>query len=212
MMASFPVNEHASPWVGDILSFWFAPTKRKTFKELNRLWFGADPQVDQAIGAQFGSLVERALAGGLRDWEGDPESRLALILLLDQFTRQIFRGTARAFSGDPRARRLSRFGMADGLFKTMPWPYQLFALMPLEHSESLSDQQQMVDALTAMAAAVEVDQRGHVQNVLRYAKQHRDIIQRFGRFPHRNRILGRSSTAAEDAFLVDGPRFGQGAS
>ena len=198
----------ASPAVDDILSFWF-DTSRHSITELNQRWFHGGSALDRMIGDRFGPLIERALAGGLRDWESDAYSLVALIVLLDQFPRNVFRGTARAYAGDPRARRLCRMGLEEGWFTALPWHYQAFALMPLEHSESLLDQSQMVEALTHLLVHTDPESAGHLGRFLRSAKEHRSIIRQFGRFPHRNVVLGRESTPAEAAFLIDGPRFGQ---
>lgn len=199
----------ASPAVNDILTFWL-DSSRYSFTELNQRWFQGGSRIDRVIGERFGSLIERALAGGLRDWESETYSLLALIVLLDQFPRHVFRGSARAYAGDPRARRLCRTAQQDGLFRSLPWHYQVFALMPLEHSESELDQSHMVAALEQLLVEADADSAGHLGRFLRAAKEHRSIIRQFGRFPHRNAVLGRESTPAELAFLVDGPRFGQG--
>lgn len=208
-LSSIPLPTSAHPIVDEILTYWFGDST-ETMAVLTRRWFGGDPTVDRQIGERFGGGIERALAGGLKDWESDADSRLALILILDQFPRHVFRGRARAFSGDPRARRLCRQALDQGLFVEWPWPCQVFALMPLEHSESLVDQDQMVAALEHLHRQADPEDVSHLGSFLRAAKEHRSIIRQFGRFPHRNAALGRVSSEAELAYLVDGPHFGQG--
>lgn len=203
---SLPMSAH--PLVDEILTFWFG-APNAPISGLTARWFGGDPRLDRQIGERFGVFIERALAGGLKDWESDTDGRLALILILDQFTRHVFRGRARAFSGDPRARRLCRYALDHGLFSAWPWYCQVFALMPLEHSESIVDQEQMVDVLDGLSAHADPEVQRHLTGFLRAAKTHRSIIRQFGRFPHRNEALGRVSTPAELEYLVDGPRFGQ---
>ena len=121
----------------EVLDYWFIEYALGDLakKQENR-WFTGGPEIDREIGQRFGHRVELALAGGLKDWEGEPGSRLALIILLDQFTRNIFRGTPRAFAGDPRAAKLARRGQVMDIFRGLPLIQRVFALMPLEHSDS----------------------------------------------------------------------------
>ena len=125
----------------EILDYWFTEYAIGDLaKKQEHRWFTGGPEIDRDIGQRFGHRVELALAGGLKDWEGEPGSRLALIILLDQFTRNIFRGTPRAFAGDLRAVKLARRGQLMDIFRGLPLIQRVFALMPLEHSELLSDQ------------------------------------------------------------------------
>ncbi len=157
---------------------------------LLRFWFGApgSPERDQPS-------QERAAAGGYSGWLAGPDTALALILLLDQLSRNLFRGSARAFASDDQAWSAARDAVARGFDGLMPPVRRWFVYLPFEHSESLADQELSVQLFGALPASPETER------VLDYARRHRDIIARFGRFPHRNRVLGRASTGEEDAFL-----------
>lgn len=172
-------------------------------------WFTGGAELDSAIRRQFGEAVAQAQAGALTEWESAPSSRLALVLLLDQFPRNIFRGKAKAFAGDERAQRLVSTGLASGADLALPWLGRVFFYMPLMHAEDLQLQEEGVRRYSSLAAAAPQDLQGTMQSSLAYARQHRDIIARLGRFPHRNSALGRTSTALEFEFLKTGPRFGQ---
>jgi Uncharacterized protein conserved in bacteria len=193
-----------------ILDYWFNEYGPGDLaQKQNRRWFAGGNDVDADIGTRFGHRVELALAGGFKDWESEGESRLALIILLDQFTRNIFRGTARAFSGDSRAVKLARRGQAMGIFDALPLLQQLFALMPLEHSELLSDQAACVQGMERLVSLAPDDERPRFHGFLEHAIEHKAIIERFGRFPHRNHVLGRLSTDNERRFLESAKRYGQ---
>ena len=193
-----------------VIDFWFRDSNTralKTAEALNRQWFRGGPALDDAIRSQFYTAIEKALAGGFKDWECESEARLALIVILDQFTRQAFRGTVRAFVGDSRAIRLARSGWDKGYFDGLPAMMQAASLMPLQHSERLEDQQLSVTRFTELAERftnVPV-LTGFVDS----AQKHHDIVARFGRFPHRNSVLGRASTSSEELYLSQSTRFGQ---
>jgi uncharacterized protein (DUF924 family) len=173
----------------DVLRFWF--------DEHSKDWFVKNPGLDAEIRARFLSLHEAAVAGGLAHWADEARSCLALVIVLDQFPRNIYRGEARAFATDELARAAARVILGRGWDKAMTQAEQLFAYLPFEHSESLKDQNLSCDLMQDFDAT----QR-------EYAERHRDIIRRFGRFPHRNDLLGRESTAAEIEFLkLPGSRF-----
>src|SRR6056300_1759837 len=143
-----------------VLDYWFTEYAAGDLaKKQDKRWFMGGVEVDQVIGQRFGHRVELALAGGFKDWESEPESRLALILLLDQFTRNLFRGTARAFAGDARAVVLARRGQARGLFESLPLVQQVFTLMPLEHSELLSDQAACVAGMERLVGLASAEDR-----------------------------------------------------
>jgi uncharacterized protein (DUF924 family) len=164
-------------------------------------WFKKDPDFDAALRERFGSMVETALAGEHQAWDRNPWGALARTLLLDQFTRNIFRDTPKAFAGDDLA--LQAALAIEPQLPVMSPLERWFALMPLEHAESLPLQERCVAAFEALAAE---DER--LGSALDYARKHRDVIQRFGRFPHRNAVLGRTSTPEEEAFLQQpGSRF-----
>ncbi len=169
-----------------ILSFWFEETSEKQ-------WFEKDPEFDQTIRERFGDLVESAMDGELEHWCASADGTLAYILLLDQFTRNIHRGSAKAFAADAKARDATKRALAAGYDAMLDENRKVFLYLPLEHSENLEDQDQSVALFEALGDAQKTD----------YAQRHRDIIQRFGRFPHRNEALGRESTDAELAFLKE---------
>ena len=132
-----------------------------------------------------------------------------MVILLDQFSRNMHRGSARAFAGDGLAQKLVLQSLALGMDDELPIAGRVFFYMPLMHAESVALQFECVDRLTALARHSPPDIAQHLQGNLRAARQHLDIIEKFGRFPHRNAALGRTSTPAEEAFLQNGPRFGQ---
>lgn len=185
-----------------IFDFWFSGSVAKR-------WFTGGADLDEEIRSKFGALVALAQSGGLAEWEGDPQSRLALVIVLDQFSRNIFRGKSKAFAGDERAQQLVTDALARGFDAELPWMSRVFLYMPLMHAESLALQEESVKRFTALEAAVPDTLRAGVQSSLDYARQHRDIIARLGRFPYRNSALGRTNTALEFEFLKNGPRFGQ---
>tara|TARA_B100001093_G_scaffold131151_1_gene123735 strand:- start:2622 stop:3089 length:468 start_codon:yes stop_codon:yes gene_type:complete len=149
------------------------------------------------------------LAGGLKDWPAEPVSQLALIILLDQFTRNIFRGTPRAFAGDLRAARLARRGQVTDIFRGLPPIQRVFALMPLERSEPLADQALCVHEMIRLLELAPDRDKPRFQSFVEYAREHKTIIERFGRFPHRNEALSRVSTENERRFVVDTKTYGQ---
>lgn len=198
------------PWE-EVLAFWFGDGLEKGWpsEPRNRLWFGADRVLDAEIAERFGPLVEAALWNELVDWEGVPRRRLALILLLDQFTRNIYRGRPEAYAGDHRAQTLVVEALARGMDGELPWIGRVFFYMPLMHAEDPDLQEQGVAAFRRMKEQASPEIADKVEDNLRFAEEHRDIIRRFGRFPHRNRVLGRESTAEEEAFLENASTYGQ---
>ena len=176
----------------EVLAFWFTETRPHQ-------WFAKDPAFDQLLQQRFVALTRRAIAGELGAWDAEPAGALALVLLLDQFPRQIWRDSAMAFSGDPQALALSLRAVELGWLAAEPVrPRRQFWLMPLMHSEELAMQE----------AALPLFERFSDPRTADFACRHRDVIARFGRFPHRNAALGRVSSAAELAFLqTPGSRF-----
>jgi uncharacterized protein (DUF924 family) len=178
----------------EVHRFWFGAPGDAHYLQPRALWFTKSDAIDREIGERFGLTVEAALAGQLDAWAAAPRSALALVIVLDQFTRNIFRGTARAFAGDARAlavaTRLVDTGRDLSLLPIERW----FAYMPFEHSERLVDQLEAVRLFERLAA-------DGVDAPLEWARRHYDVIARFGRFPHRNAILGRASTPEEIEFL-----------
>ena len=156
-------------------------------------WFRKDAVFDAAIRERFGAWCVAARTGGLDDWEETPEGALALLLLLDQFPRNLHRGTAQAFAADARSRAVAGAAIARGFDLRVDPALRAFVYMPFMHSENAGDQNRCVSLCAAHAPAN-----------LPYAREHRDIVLRFGRFPHRNEALGRRSTPAEQAYLAGG--------
>ena len=175
-----------------VLAFWFTETQP-------RQWFAKDPAFDALVGDRFLGLTRQTIAGELDAWSAEPTGALALVLLLDQFPRQIWRDTALAFAGDPQALALSLRAVELGWLEAEPeQARRQFWLMPLMHSEDLAVQE----------AALPLFERFTDPRTADFARRHRDVIARFGRFPHRNAALGRVSSAEELAFLqTPGSRF-----
>lgn len=183
----------------DVLQFWFGDGQAARPE-----WFRKDEAFDGLIRARYARLIERALEGGLAGWRNTPDGALAELIVLDQFTRNVFRDTPRAFAGDALALAGARAMIArgdDGLLAPLE---RWFVYMPLEHAEDLAMQDESVRRFEALAAQ-SPEQFG---SAFDYALRHHEVIRRFGRFPHRNAILGRESTAAEIEFLKQpGSRF-----
>jgi uncharacterized protein (DUF924 family) len=185
--------------IRDILDFWFLPLGHPDYGKKRELWWQSTPLLDDEIKARFGALVELAVAGELDHWRKSPDGALALTLLCDQFTRNIWRKTARAFSGDAKARETARLAVARGYPLVYPVEMRTFFYMPFQHSESLGDQ----EFCCSLFAGTGND------DYVKYAVEHRDIVARFSRFPHRNEVLDRASTAEELDYLKTAKRFGQ---
>jgi uncharacterized protein (DUF924 family) len=181
-----------------VLDFWFGGPGSEAAGTLRREWWRKDPAFDREVSERFGPLLERALSGTLAHWSLEPRTALAQVLLLDQFMRNAFRGTPRAFDGDERALAAARAMVASGQHETLPAEQRAFVYMPFEHAESLRAQDEGVRLFERLAAV----SPAHAEQ-LDYARRHRAIVARFGRFPHRNRLLGRESTPEEAAFLLE---------
>lgn len=195
----------------EILDFWFGDLDDEGLSDkLHRdRWFRADRKFDQEIRRRFMSMVLFASEQGLNHWRKEPGGVLAEILLLDQFTRNIFRGSSMAFDQDVQARKLCRQAMSRGHDMALPPLHRAFFYMPLQHSERIEDQHTSVDCYEQLAASTPGLLGDFLQNFVQSARDHRDIIERFHRFPHRNRALGRVSSDAERAYLAGGRSFGQ---
>jgi len=174
----------------DILSFW-----------LNRVgpagWYARSDATDEAIRRRFGRAARAARAGVFDDWVAAPRSALALLILLDQFPRNLHRGSAEAFAADPHARRIARLAVARSHDQRIAEPGRQFFFLPFMHSETMSDQNACVALIGARMPLTG-------RNNMPFAKEHREIIRRFGRFPHRNKALGRKTTPEEQAYLDAG--------
>ncbi|MCB1908511.1 MAG: DUF924 domain-containing protein [Rhodocyclaceae bacterium] len=177
-----------------VLEFWFG---EEPAAQARGWWFAKDPHRDRLIARRFAGLVELALAGRLSGWGTAPRARLARILVVDQLPRNIYRGSARAFAGDALAVSEALALIDGGEVHTLAPLQRVFAYLPLEHAEDLALQRRSVSLFAALAA-----QDATSAHFLAYARRHHDVIQRFGRFPHRNGVLGRASSAAEQTFLA----------
>jgi uncharacterized protein (DUF924 family) len=175
----------------DILAFWFGPPPRVERAE----WFRKDDAFDASIRTRFGTNVDAAIDGAYADWTSTPHGALARILLTDQFTRNIYRGTPRAFAGDPVALDTAMKAVAAGHDRALEPLERWFCYLPYEHSESAEVQTQSLALFRKLA-----DETGN-RDPLVWAERHAVIVRRFGRYPHRNAILGRPSTPEEIAFL-----------
>ena len=178
----------------EILDFWFASETSAERGEPRTMWFRKDAEVDQSIRERFGGAVETALAGGFADW-ATARGALARVLLLDQFTRNIFRDSPRAFAGDALALALAKTTVAGGGDRTLIPIERWFLYMPFEHAEDSDAQRTSLELFTRLR-----DETG-LADPMHWAEGHAEIIRRFGRYPHRNAILGRPSTAEEAEFL-----------
>jgi uncharacterized protein (DUF924 family) len=187
----------------EVLAFWFGEEQNTPGPQRLRFWFGGEPATDRLIHERFALTVEAALAGACRSWPATPPGALALILLLDQFPRNIFRQSPRAYAGDAQALALCCQGLADGQDRQLSLTERAFFYLPLEHAEDLRMQERSVEVFESLLSASPPEWREVGQGFLDYAIRHRDIIARFGRFPHRNEVLGRPSTPEEAAFLKE---------
>lgn len=192
-----------APWQ-ELLKWWFGPGDKACdiVRDRHRLWFGYRPEQDDEARQRFGCLCDEALHHGLEDWSSSDQGWLALILLLDQLPRMIYRGTPRAFAGDERAQQLVYAGMERGRDQALPPVQRVFIYIVLEHAEQMADQDLAVAQFTALRDLADEQDRPAFDDFLIYAERHRDVIRRFGRFPHRNAILGRLSSEAERGYLA----------
>ena len=197
--------------IESVLAFWFgadaAGNDANTVAgRQSGLWWGKDAAVDQTIKTRFEASLLAARDNKLDDWAESPAGLLALILLLDQFPRNIYRDSATAFDFDELARQCCHLGLAQGYDQQLPPLQRVFFYLPLEHSEDVEDQEHCVQLFRALAKQIAKDDpasRETFDGYLKFADRHHAIVARFGRFPHRNAILGRDSTAEEIAFLKE---------
>ncbi len=186
-----------------LLDLWFGTSDddADVGRRQSSLWWGSSAETDDLLGARFGQAATAAAAGILDHWSGSPRGRLALILLLDQLPRVIHRGAPGAFAEDAKARRLADQGLASGADGLLRPIERVFFYLPFEHSEDPADQQRSVGLFSQLADSVPEKWKETFALYLDFALRHQAIIDRFGRFPHRNAILGRESTAEEIEFL-----------
>lgn len=181
----------------DILDFWFGKPDSDEYGRPRKCWFEKNPAFDEEIRRRFLPLLEAAAAGQRDDWASQPESLLALIVLLDQFPRNLFRDTPRAFATDGMALALAQQAVAEGFDVRLRPLQKVFVYLPFEHSEEIAMQDRSVALFTTLAGNGK-----EFASYLDYAERHREVIRRFGRFPHRNAILGRASTPEEIEYLA----------
>ncbi|MFK7991477.1 MAG: DUF924 family protein [Sandaracinaceae bacterium] len=188
--------------IDEILGFWFGASEDdEEFPTERELWFQKSAKVDRVIEKRFGKLVESACAGDLDDWATTGRGRLALILLLDQFPRNIHREHPDAFKGDEKALQLCFDGLDESLDRQLNATQRCFFYMPAMHAEDVDAQLASVEVFEELAGEVGEADREMVQDFLKHARQHRDAVERFDRFPWRNSVLGRNSSSEESAFL-----------
>ncbi|NES21865.1 MAG: DUF924 domain-containing protein [Symploca sp. SIO3E6] len=181
--------------VKEILDFWFGKPEDAEYGQIRKFWFTKNPQFDQEVRSRFLSVYQQAAAGELDIWRTSPYSCLALIILLDQFSRNLFRSQPQAFASDPQALNIAQYAINQGFDQQLLPVQRWFIYMPFEHSENLEHQYQSVELFSSLK------DDPNCASGIDYAHRHLEVIERFGRFPHRNRILGRESTPEEIEFL-----------
>jgi len=188
-----------TPAIDSVLDFWFADRTQDQLTLDSRMsaWFGAHPAFDAELRERFGGLVKQALAGELNEWAGSPRGRLALILLLGQFPRHLLPDSKFAYRGDRAALRLCQQGVADDSYRELEPLQQLFFFMPLQRIESLKIQAMSVRIYSALAKRSSATLRDTFETVAQFAELRYDIIKQFGRFPHRDAVLGRAPASPE---------------
>ena len=179
----------------EVLAFWFGSEDEPDYGEFREAWFRKDPEFDQQVQERFGPLYERAAAGELDGWREEARSCLALVICLDQFPRNMFRGDGRTHATDDKALETARYALERALDRELPPFQRVFVYMPFMHSESVEDQRRSVELFGRLA------EKPGAPDLTSYAVGHMEIVERFGRFPHRNVILGRETTPEEAEFL-----------
>ena len=193
------------PLAQGILDFWFGPMLVGRMQDIakQQQWFKADAVFDKSLSRRYQEYLDPGFMGALDRWTHQDHGLVALIVLLDQFPRNIFRGTARAFAYDKKALSLAVLALEQDRYLRLPAVMAYFSLMPTMHSEQLEVQNLGIAAFTKLLAVTESAQRDLIEKALTYAEAHRAIIARFGRFPHRSLLLDRESTAEELVFLTE---------
>lgn len=210
-MARLELNRPSTDY-RDVIEFWFGelPMQPDGLADRHKLWYGVDAATDALIRNRFGTMVEAAVSGSYRSWEKEALSRLALIVVLDQFNRNIHRGRAGAFDGDARALRLALDALDCGMDREIDPIARAFFCLPLQHAENPAIQERSVRVAERFDAECRAAFGDFPAALASFAREHRGIVARFGRFPHRNEALGRESTAEELAYLAgDAPSYGQ---
>ena len=187
------------------MNFWFGQQNNGfPIEDRSRLWFQGEEKVDQEIRTNFKTFVDDAIQNKLNEWAKTPQGQLSLILLLDQFARSIYRHTSHAFSGDSAALKLAHENISKGSDKKLSFSERGFIYMPLMHSEHLADQELCIQMFMELQTKVPAAHKELVGSSIHFAREHRGLIARYGRFPHRNAILGRTNTAEEKVYLNAG--------
>ena len=179
----------------EILDFWFGKPDEADYGKPRKVWFIKNPEFDKEVRSRFLYDYQQAAAGQLDDWKESPLTCLALIILLDQFPRNIFRGQPQAFATDPQALAYAKYAVKRGFYKKLLPIQREFVYLPFEHSENLAAQHQCIELFSTLKDHPEC------ASGVDYAHRHLKVIERFGRFPHRNEILGRETTPEEAEFL-----------
>ncbi len=187
-----------------ILDFWFGESysSYEVIEQQSSLWWGKDTEVDREIRNRFGESLKLLIVGDLNDWKQLPEGHLAMIILADQFSRSIYRDTAMAFAQDEIALTLTLEGIENGIDLQLDLLQRVFFYLPLEHSELMTMQQRSVEMQKLLADSAPVDARGKFRDFHEYAILHLEVIEKYGRYPHRNAIFGRQSTVEELEYLA----------
>jgi len=200
------------PCATDIVNFWLGDSVQSPQHAHDRksMWYQGGVALDDEIRSLFGERVSEAVSGALSKWHTSGEGALALVIMLDQFTRNMFRGTPEAYVGDQRAHAVACAAVDAGLDKSLPFVGRIFLYHPFHHSESLAEQNKGVALLEQMVTECDAIWAPYVSESVEGFKGHRDVVAQFGRFPHRNRTLNRESTPAEREYLDQGAdRYGQ---
>lgn len=191
--------------VEDILSFWFGELNELGCASPNqrKLWWSKSEEIDASIRAQYLGDYESVLAGDREAWRNTPRGALAYIITLDQFSRNMFRGTPKMFSADPLAREVCYEGLDAGFDAELEFDERVFFYLPLEHSEAAVDHERCHEVFSGLCEEAPEELKSDAEFYLDFAKRHRAIVERFGRYPHRNETLGRASSAEEIEFLKE---------
>lgn len=200
--------QHTHTLAQQILDFWFCDIdpNGNVPQEMISRWFQKNPDFDQDIKTRFGAYIDDANQGTFDDCLGHAQDELGIIILLDQFPRNIYRGSDKSFAQDPKARSITKQGIETQSYKKLFPIQQLFYLLPLEHSEEIADQNLSVQLYRELADSVNPEDSARFEIFYDYALRHQVVIERFGRFPHRNAVLKRTSTEEEIAFLEETPQ------
>lgn len=194
-----------------ILDYWFqgCDNDLEATQKLSDKWYVPSAEIDQEITEQFSNVYDQAVNKKFQDWEESARGCLALVIIFDQFSRNLFRKTARAFKSDHLALELTYKCINNFWHEELPVPYQLFLFNPFQHSEDLADQERGVQMVEKLSNSCASSWQSYVEASLEFFCAHRDTVAKFGRFPHRNEVLLRTSTPEELEFLKTAPRYGQ---